>query len=124
VAQAGADYMHSNFEFVDPASGEVSKFSDYMRAAASKGTFFSHTVSGSGAKGGKAFSINYKGRDLSGDALKAQMAKWAAYGTVEPDAAAAISRMAEGKVDLRDQHFVLIGAGSAMGPFAKLLEHG
>ena len=30
----------------------------------------------------------------------------------------------EYSVDLTGQHFVLIGAGSAMGPFIKLLEYG
>lgn len=124
VAQAGAEYMHNNFDFVDPQTGAVSRFSQYMQAASSRGSFTSREFAGSGAKGGKPFTINYKGRDLTGDALKAQMAKWAAYGTIEPDAAAAISRVADGKVDLSGQHFVLIGAGSAMGPFAKLLEHG
>jgi hypothetical protein len=43
---------------------------------------------------------------------------------MEPDAAMAISSVATGNLDLSGKNFVLIGAGSAMGPFIKLLEHG
>jgi hypothetical protein len=43
---------------------------------------------------------------------------------MEPDAAMTISSVATGNLDLNGKNFVLIGAGSAMGPFIKLLEHG
>jgi hypothetical protein len=35
--------------------------------------------------------VPYKGKDLKGDALLAQLKKWADYGTIEPDAAEAIA---------------------------------
>lgn len=69
-------------------------------------------------------TVPYKNKVLQGASLKKQLEKWAKYGTIEPDAAAAIGQMADGNLDLTDKHFVLIGAGSAMGPFIKLLEHG
>jgi hypothetical protein len=124
VARAGSEYMHSNFEFVDPKTGTVQKFSEYMADAVSKGTFNSASVNGTGAKGGKPLVVPYKGKDLTGGDLKKQLQKWARYGTMEPDAAMAISAMASDNLDLSGKYFVLIGAGSAMGPFKKLLEHG
>eukprot|EP00286_Rhodomonas_abbreviata_P024635 CAMPEP_0181296710 /NCGR_PEP_ID=MMETSP1101-20121128/4849_1 /TAXON_ID=46948 /ORGANISM="Rhodomonas abbreviata, Strain Caron Lab Isolate" /LENGTH=560 /DNA_ID=CAMNT_0023401593 /DNA_START=18 /DNA_END=1700 /DNA_ORIENTATION=- len=126
VAGAGADYMHDTFEFVDPNdSTSVTPFSQFMDNAKSRGSFQSHTIEGTGGKkGGKPLSVPYKRHVLRGEALKAQLARWAEYGTIEPDAAQALSELAEGDLDLAGRHFVLIGAGSAMGPFIKLLEHG
>jgi hypothetical protein len=46
VATAGANYMHETFEFVEPTTKEVSKFSDYMAASKSRPTFQSYTVKG------------------------------------------------------------------------------
>ena len=125
-ARAGADYMHDNFEFIDPSSKQAVKFSEYMKNAASHGSFHTHVVQGNDKAGaqGSPLVVQYKGRDLQGEALKTQLRKWADYGTIEPDAAMAISKLAEGNVSLRGKHYVLIGAGSAMGPYAKLLEHG
>jgi 5,10-methylene-tetrahydrofolate dehydrogenase/methenyl tetrahydrofolate cyclohydrolase len=83
-------------------------------------------VSGSHSKDFKPlFTVPYKGTNLSGQSLKDQLDKWASIGTIEPDAAVSISKaVADKSVDLSGQHFVLIGAGSAMGPFTKLLEQG
>jgi len=122
VAQAGSEYMHQNFEFID-SKGVTQKFSQYMATAASQGSFQTATINGSGAKGGKPLIVPYKGKDLSGQALKKQLQKWSLYGTMEPDAAMAIGAVSQ-NLDLSGRCFVLIGAGSAMGPFKKLLEHG
>lgn len=116
--------MHSSFDFVDPVSGAVSNFAEYMDKADTYGTFHSGVINGSASKNGQPLVVNYKGRDLSGAALKDQLAKWATYGTIEPDAAQTLSKLADGNISLQGRHFVLIGAGSAMGPFYKLLEHG
>jgi hypothetical protein len=55
-----------------------------------------------------------------------QLEKWANNGTIEPSAAEAISAVAKnGKwSDLSDRYFVLLGAGSAMGPFLVLMALG
>jgi len=129
VAAAGLDYMHTNFDFIDPETKETTKFGPYM---ASKATgkdrgFFTGRISGGAKKGPKPLIVPYKGKDLSQDSLKAQLNKWADYGTIERDAADALSQVATGDLDLSDPScpvFVLIGAGSAMGPYSKLLEHG
>lgn len=124
VARAGSEYMHDNFDFIDPKSGKSTKFSDYMAHVGDLGSYKMGIINGTGAKGGKPLVVNYKKRDLSGSDLKRQLNKWAEYGTIETDAARSIARLADGNLDLSGQHFVLIGAGSAMGPFYKLLEHG
>jgi hypothetical protein len=88
-------------------------------------SFKTGTLKGTGQTGPKPLVVPYKGKQLSRDALKAQLAKWAKYGTIEKDAADSISSMADkDTVDLSNEVFVLIGAGSAMGPYGKLLEHG
>lgn len=124
VANAGIDYMHSNFEFVDPTNpSKVKKFNEYMNGQFKP--FETGTIVGNKAKDAKPeLAVPYKGKVLKGETLKAQLTKWAKYGTMEADAAASISKLADGPLDLAGQHFVLIGAGSAMGPFIKLLEHG
>mmetsp|Transcript_85990 Transcript_85990/g.168199 ORF Transcript_85990/g.168199 Transcript_85990/m.168199 type:complete len:552 (+) Transcript_85990:84-1739(+) len=124
VAKAGIEYMHSNFEFVNPSNtSSVVKFSEYMKGQFKP--FETATIIGNKVKDAKPqLSVPYKGKVLTGDSLKSQLTKWAKYGTMEPDAAASISKLANGPLDLTGQHFVLIGAGSAMGPFIKLLEHG
>ena len=49
--------------------------------------------------------------------------QWQAYGTIEPTAAEAIATVARtGKwLDLSDRYFIMLGAGSAMGPYPLLM---
>lgn len=54
VANAGLNYMHSNFEFINTTNGEVAKFDDYMtKGAKNVGSFETGSISGNGAKGNK-----------------------------------------------------------------------
>ena len=122
AAKAGLDFCYNNFDFVDQ-KGSVSKFSEYIANASSYGTFHSYRIDGTGKKGGSPLYLSYKGKRLEGDDMKNQLKKWADYGTVEPDVADSINAVS-GNVDLSGKTFVLIGAGSAMGPYYKLLEHG
>ena len=54
------------------------------------------------------------------------MNKWVEYGTIEPSAGSAIINCIDnpGWTDLSDRYFVLLGAGSAMGPFLLLMALG
>jgi len=124
ASKAGINYMHSNFDFVDPSdkTNKVVKFGDYMKVAVAP--FFTGVIQGQGDSKGKNYVVPYKKRDLSGEDLKKQLGKWAKYGTFESDACDAIGKLTSEQVVLTDHHFILIGAGSAMGPFIKLLEHG
>jgi hypothetical protein len=70
VAQAGINFMHDNFEYIEPGTNTTQKFSEYMAAASSKGTFQTGMIVGTGAKGGKPLVVPYKGSDLTGPSLK------------------------------------------------------
>lgn len=124
VAKAGIEYMHNNFDFVDPKDSTSSvKFSEYMKKSFTP--FSTGVIVGNKSKSPKPqLAIPYKDQVLKGEELKKQLSKWTKYGTIEADAATSISKLADGPLDLSGHHFVLIGAGSAMGPFIKLLEHG
>merc|ERR1719330_1411738 len=99
------------------------------------------TIQGSAAKAGaKDLAIPYAGRvgqpyylfkrqreqTIGGDALKSQLKKWVEYGVIEDDTAKALSAVADNPewLDLSSYHFVLLGAGSAMGPLPLLLSMG
>lgn len=68
----------------------------------------------------------YKGSVLTGKALEEQVNKWVSYGTIEPSAGQAIKDASSKGAwrDLSDRYFVLLGAGSAMGPLKLLLDLG
>lgn len=68
----------------------------------------------------------YKDQILTGKALENQVDEWVSYGTIEPSAGEAIKDVSKkGKWrDLSDRYFVLLGAGSAMGPLKLLLDLG
>lgn len=70
--------------------------------------------------------VPYKGDILTGQKLLDQVDKWVSYGTIEPSAGEAIkdASMNAGWRDLSDKYFVLLGAGSAMGPLKLLLDLG
>jgi len=138
VSEAGADFLHSTFEFRRPGNDKkksfeektIVSFKDEMKR---KDTCFVGTmrVEGEG-KAAEEFMVPYKSRGvenpLKGDEVKKLADRWAKYGTIEPDAAASLKAVVDhpewlGK-GLKDHYFVLIGAGSAMGPFLKLMELG
>jgi len=123
AANAGIDWMHNNFEFI--RDGKTYKVAEAMKAF--KGTFQTGTIKGKNPKPDTPeYGVPYKGKTLKGDALLKQLKYWADYGTIEPETADAIGSVAKnGKwVDLSDQYFVLLGAGSAMGPYSILMNLG
>jgi hypothetical protein len=66
---------------------------------------------------------------LSGLRLKQQVQKWVEYGTIEPSAGKAICECVDhpewlGTNFFKQRYFVLLGAGSAMGPLKVLLAMG
>jgi hypothetical protein len=81
-----------------------------------------------GGKFGKPYSDfkNQRNDIIKGDALRAQLAAWAKQGVIEEDCAAALTAVAEHPewLDLSNHYFVLLGAGSAMGPLPLLLALG
>ena len=64
---------------------------------------------------------------ILGSSLRDQLVNWEKGGIIEADACDAIAWTSEyfkGNKSLSHAYFVMIGAGSAMGPFSKLLECG
>lgn len=122
-AKAGLEALHSTFDFI--RDDKTYKFAEAMNVI--KGTFETGFVKGEKPKPEKfEFEVPYKGRTLKGEALVKQVEKWRDYGTIEPSAAEAIIAVARNSkwTDLSDSYFVLLGAGSAMGPFLVLLALG
>lgn len=124
IAQAGLDKAYEIFEFVAPDGSAVS----VKEAMASKTTEQFHTgfIQGEGAKDNTTMEIPYKGTILKGQALKDKVKEWVDYGTIEPSAGEAIIGCVDNPswCDLSDKYFVLLGAGSAMGPLLVLLAMG
>ena len=124
AAQAGLDKAYEIFEFVAPDGSAVS----VKEAMAAKNSEKFHTgfIKGEGKAKSSVMEVPYKGKTLSGDALKAQVKKWVDYGTIEPSAGEGIIACVDNPkyCDLSDKYFVLLGAGSAMGPLLVLLALG
>jgi hypothetical protein len=139
VAQAGLAEAHRLFEFARPGQPTLSlkdAMDTYTDAA-----FETVTIQGRGAKtgqvdlaipyGGKMGQPYHKYKDqrhdvIKGAALKQQLKAWAEAGVIEPDCAAALAAVADHPewLDLSNHYFVLLGAGSAMGPLPLLLSLG
>lgn len=127
VAQAGLDKAYELFEFVSPDGTSVS-FKEAMAAKNSE-KFCTGFVKGEGAVTENKLEVPYKGKTLSGQALKDQIKAWVDYGTIEPSAGEAMCNVVDHpewiNTDyLKDRYFVLLGAGSAMGPFLVLMALG
>ena len=137
-AKAGLDWMYENMVYHTADQSLTGPFGATVDKV--KGSFHTGTVKGTKAAGGLTYKVPYDGgwhptaphppkpdAVLTGSDLKAQATKWADHGIVEPEAAAALcwtaDYFASGK-SLSDVYVVMIGAGSAMGPFPKLLEMG
>lgn len=124
IAEAGLKKAYEVFEFVDD-DGKSMSFADAM-ATKSKTKFSTGFVKGQSSRKVEELEIPYKGTTLSGDLLKEQVRYWVEYGTIEPSAGDAIIKCVDnpGYMDLKDRYFVLLGAGSAMGPFLVLMALG
>ncbi|GMH63005.1 hypothetical protein TL16_g03606, partial [Triparma laevis f. inornata] len=124
IAEAGLEQMHSSFEFINP-DGSSCSFEEAM-SAKNKNKFETGFIEGSRVKPAPSLSVPYKGKQLAGDALKKQVAEWVSYGTIEQSAGDAINKVIDNPtwMDLSDKYFVMLGAGSAMGPFKVLMALG
>jgi len=126
IAQGGLDYCYQNFEFI--RDGQTYKLGEALEKFGGSHAFETGVIKGDGKlpKFGPECQVPYQKKVLKGEALKAQLDKWASYGTIEPSARDAISYLVDNPnvLDLSDKYFVLLGAGSAMGPFLTLLSLG
>ncbi|KAL3935076.1 MAG: hypothetical protein SGARI_003121, partial [Bacillariaceae sp.] len=124
IAQAGLDTAYDTFECVT-AAGTAMTVREAMAAKNSE-SFFDGFVQGQGTDKADGMEVPYKGKTLKGQALKDQVKKWVDYGTIEASAGEAIIGCVDNPkwCDLSDKYFVLLGAGSAMGPLLVLLSLG
>lgn len=124
IAQAGLDKAYELFEFVTP-DGTSQSFKAAM-AAKNKDKFFTGFIKGESATRVERLEIPYKGKTLHGAELLKQVDKWVEYGTIEPSCGEAIKKCASYSrwLDLSGRYFVLLGAGSAMGPLLVLMALG
>mmetsp|Transcript_1398 Transcript_1398/g.1898 ORF Transcript_1398/g.1898 Transcript_1398/m.1898 type:complete len:754 (-) Transcript_1398:1762-4023(-) len=128
IAQAGLDKAYELFEFVSPDGSAVS-YKEAMSNTSKKADEKFHTmvIKGTGKAKVDKLEIPYKGGTLSGDKLKEQVKNWVDYGTIEPSAGEAIIKCIDNPDWINknsDRYFVLLGAGSAMGPLLVLLSIG
>lgn len=125
LALGGVEHMYNAFGFVDEA-GKETGFGEFLKGYGNDTPFHVGVVNGKGSSVPTSWEVPYKGKQIKGAELKAQCDAWAAYGTIEKDCAEAIKAVCEnaGWMDLRGHVFILIGTGSAMGPFPKLMELG
>jgi len=122
IAKSGLESALSSFDFV--RDGSSMKLKEAMSSL--PGSFETGFIKGTKPKSTSPFVVPYKGTPLSEAALLEQLNKWAAYGTIEPSARDAIAWVVNNPscLDLSKRHFVLLGAGSAMGPLLVLLSLG
>ncbi|KNC46125.1 protein tyrosine phosphatase [Thecamonas trahens ATCC 50062] len=123
ISKALLRRAHSTFEFV--RDGQTFTLAEAMDGRFAD-SFYTGVVEGEAPKGSGVLEVPYKTGTLSGQALKDQLRKWVEAGTIEADAAEAIEAVADNPewMDLSDKYFVLLGAGSAMGPLLQLMAMG
>lgn len=122
VSQSGLDSLHDRF--VWSANGSDRSLMSALSVSDHEGmdTF---EVIGSGQRRAD-FTVPYKGKRLGSGDLHHQLDDWTARGIAEPSFADAVRElMAHPEwLDLSDLTFVIIGAGSEMGPLKQLLDWG
>jgi hypothetical protein len=125
-AQAGLDKAYELFEFVYP-DGKAVSFKEAMSAKNSE-KYHTGFVQGEGSSKKDKLEVPYNGKQLSGQELKDQVQAWVDYGTIEPSAGEAIIKCVDNpkwfSEEFSKRYFVLLGAGSAMGPLKVLLALG
>ena len=131
VARRGLEHLHNTFEFI--RDGKTMTLREAMTTYTG-GFADMKVIKGEGQRMG-AYKVPYREAayprvspliDLTEDTLQKQLEKWVAQGTIEPSARDAIAAVVkhEDWRDLSDRYFVLLGAGSAMGPLQVLLALG
>jgi len=128
AAEAGLKKAREVFQFVAP-DGTSCSLEDAM-AAKNTEKFHTGFIKGESVKkDANKLSVPYKGKNISGQELKDQVKLWVDYGTIESSAGDAIINCVDNpgwfsEQALAGQYFVLLGAGSAMGPFLVLMALG
>lgn len=123
IAEAGLDAVRRTLVVVAPDGTEEPL--DSLATAPAVRTLGTHEVVGEGERQPELV-LTYRGRDLRGADLLAQLEEWVARGVLEPSAAAAVGEVVEHPEWLRleGRTVAVLGAGAEMGPLAALLRWG
>lgn len=118
IAHNGLTSVHGSFQFV--RDGDQMTVREAMHRFREP-RIYTGTIHGEGERQ-KHLQIPYRDGLLSGDALKNQVDVWAQNGIMEPSAAEALHCLSNRSdwLDLRDMHFVLLGAAAEIGPIEML----
>jgi hypothetical protein len=122
ISADGLDALRSRFVFRrDDGVGTIDEAMASPAAA-----FGTATVHGTSSGDAPVLSVPYRGRTLSGAALRTQLDDWVARGITEPSFAEAVGLVVDNPdwLDLSDQTVAVLGAGSEMGPYPLLCEWG
>lgn len=88
-----------------------------------KTPFQTYQVKGSGAPK-LDLKLPYAGKELTGAELDSQCDRWVTSGCMEPDCGSAIKVGSKRVAELSGRTFLILGAGSELGPLRPLLEAG
>eukprot|EP00633_Aureoumbra_lagunensis_P005288 CAMPEP_0197318326 /NCGR_PEP_ID=MMETSP0891-20130614/50540_1 /TAXON_ID=44058 ORGANISM="Aureoumbra lagunensis, Strain CCMP1510" /NCGR_SAMPLE_ID=MMETSP0891 /ASSEMBLY_ACC=CAM_ASM_000534 /LENGTH=243 /DNA_ID=CAMNT_0042808711 /DNA_START=579 /DNA_END=1307 /DNA_ORIENTATION=+ len=140
ASKAGIQWIRENFEYIDAKNFKYS-FQEAIihgKATTAKKFLLGKVQAENTLSEPSSYLVPYDGgwhpatpappsKIIKDTELKKVLKTWIHKGIIEADAGKAIEWTANyikaGK-SLKDIHCILIGAGSAMGPCAKLLEHG
>jgi len=122
IADCGLSAVHSRMRWGRADGSEVplgEARSDPIRPLVTE------TVRGSG-QAETAFTLPFRGRRIAGAALQDQLGTWVRRGILEPSCAEAVRQVAVHPewLDVSDLRFIVLGAGSEMGPMRALLRWG
>eukprot|EP00668_Euglena_longa_P011728 GGOE01014143.1.p1 GENE.GGOE01014143.1~~GGOE01014143.1.p1 ORF type:complete len:568 (-),score=104.76 GGOE01014143.1:179-1720(-) len=134
MARAGLSAAQEQFEFiwddgmVEPLYHAVLDFARGSTAAHAGRLFGSISILGKETFHYPQLELTVRGKVLQGTAVVEQVEEWVRSGVIEPSAGhaltAVVSEAGTPWLDLRGQHFVLLGAASAMCPLELLLKCG
>ncbi len=124
IAQQGLEACYKQFEFYRHGKGY--RLNQAM-ALFKQERFHSAVIEGKGTSiKGHGLSLQHKGEELFGEGLKNRIVRWLDKGIIEKSHAQSLIKVLNNEQiqDLTGQYFVLLGAGSEIGPLSMLLALG
>ena len=124
IAHQGLEACYKQFEFY--RNGKGYRLNQAM-ALFKQERFHSAVIEGKGTSiKGHGLSLQHKGEKLFGESLKNRIVHWLDKGIIEKSHARSLIKVLNNEQlqDLSGQHFVLLGAGSEIGPLSMLLALG
>lgn len=124
IAAAGLHAAQSAFTF--RVGDDSLRLREAVTEAPARTLLRTAHVPGEAARHPTSYTVPIGDRQLSGTSLLLQLDDWVARGVVEPSFAAAQRLLADNPdwLDLSDRTFVVVGAGSQLGPTRSLLRWG